>query len=71
MATFRPNVFQSHPSLEKFKNSNIKKDDWKFRALHFDTDNSISVRKEGLKNTVIKALVGYGIIEEEALDTLY
>ncbi|ORD93070.1 hypothetical protein ECANGB1_1400 [Enterospora canceri] len=70
MAQFNVNDFCASPSLDQLKTQNIKKDDWKAIARHFEVPITSQMTKEILKNVVIEYLVGNNILEQEAIEEL-
>ena len=69
-AQFDLEYFLADPSIEQLKGANIKKDQWKAIAEHFDVPITTQMTKEVLKNVVIEHLVEQGQLLGHAIEEL-
>ncbi|MPD03036.1 hypothetical protein E2C01_098651 [Portunus trituberculatus] len=69
-AQFNVEDFCADPSLEQLKDVNIKKDQWKTIAKHFDVPITSQMTKEIIKNVVVEHLVQEGQLLGNAIKEL-
>ena len=70
MESFSVKSFCEEPSLDKLKNQNVTKDDWKFIATYFDIKVSSSVTKETMRGSVVRELIMKGVLGADAIDLI-